>query len=1005
MKRDISLQCFFGIALLSFILSATTYAGASFEPAQGVVIQCELGNISGYKLQCINSPLTAKTTGSPGTGWIFSLDAYLKTNPDAQAVLVSAFSRKFSFLQSPDGTYKPIPGTTGTLDRLEDEFYLTSEGIKLHFSKDGVLKSVQDKSGDSCVFSFDDKGRINGWNLKSDKAVDVSFDDNLGMNSGASENGKIGWNKEGLVDSISSGKKGELRFSYENGRLRGIVSSSGQKWSFAYDDKARIAKFAEPGNTFSITYDEEGRAASLENSTGEAQYFKYAAGKDGEETVKVWNTRTERETEYRTNPKTLTILESRIYAPPEATFLIDREKGTGGYRTADGSTYAITRKPDDSTEFRSLIKGSIPMIMTITPDEVVMRNEAGEELFREKTAASRFISKTAGEFKSNGVLKDSSGNVLELISGGSTLASFKYDKAGLLKEIISPSDKVIASLKYDGRGRLLSITNAVGDKTSYKYDDKDSSIIVIAPDGTKKQYCFDAGGRPVKTLFPMEKEIRYNYGKDGMASSVESPGFDLQEYFNSYDSSKSYLSSKLSGRWDFRSVDDGKYIVRVSPDSLMTNFCYDGKKRLYATTDEKGQAFAVYNYDKAGNLANFANAGVKYDFSCDNLGRQASVKELNSGYGMIYSYNSRGVICGIRDSDKDITDYVYDSADRPLEITSSRAGKFTFKYNAIGMPALLSRPNGVKTKWEYDDMGRLAKQSNIFPDEKDSFSLSYKYDSVGNIDEITSSKDGRTSMKYDPLAQLSGIKAEKAGELKVEYDKWGNLLRYGDLKAEFKAKGPVKFSDSFEYACDDYARITSAKTGTEVLNFKYDRDNRLESVLSNGKELLAFGYDNLGRLAFSKDGNISTRYFYALGYLCAAVSSDKKETVKYVNSPLTGECLAVIRADGKIEYPLSDPSGTVTHLADEKGAIALSRQFEITGLPKGEDKMRIAMGYCGNLQFLNGRITFADGSAYLTKAARIMAVKAPAPEERTLKSYNPLSMLNANPFDRITKRF
>ncbi|MFZ2658084.1 MAG: hypothetical protein WAX69_24340 [Victivallales bacterium] len=1007
MKRGISFQCF-SISMLSFILAAlpcSSYAGASFDPTQGVVIQCDLGNVSGYKLQCVNSPVTAKAAGSIGPGWLFSLDASLKASPDAQAVLISTFSRNFSFLQSPDGTYKPIPGTTGALDRLDEEFYLTSEGVKLHFSKDGILKSVQDKSGDSSIFSFDGKGRINGWTLKSDKAVDVSFDDDLGMNSGSSENGKVAWNKEGFIDSISTGKKGELRFSYENGRVKGIVSSGGQKWRFKYDGRSRIAEFAEPGRTFSITYDKDGRAASLESSTGETQYFKYAAGKDGEEMVKIWNSATERETEYKTNPKTVTILESKIYTPPETTLLIDREKGTAGYRTADGNTYTLVRKPDDITEFRSAIKGSIPMVMTLTPDEMVVRNEAGEELFREKTAASKFISRTAGEFKSDGILKDSSGNVLELISGGNTVATFKYDNAGLLKEIVSPSDKVLASLKYDGRGRLLSITNAAGDKTAYGYDDKNSSIIVTAPDGSKKQYYFDTGGRPIRTLFPMDKEVRYNYGKDGMVSSVESPGFDLQEYFNSYDSSTSYLSSTLSGRWDFKSVDDGKYVVRASPDSVMTNFCYDGKKRLYATTDEKGQALAVYNYDKAGNLANFANAGVKYDFSYDDLGRQASVKELNSGYSMAYSYNRRGVIGGIRDSDKDVTDYVYDSAERPVEITSSRAGKFTVKYNSIGMPALLSRPNGVKTKWDYDDMGRLAKQSSIFPDEKDNYSLSYKYDSVGNIDEITSSGDGKTSLKYDQLSQLSGIKAGKEGEMKIEYDKWGNLLRYGNLKAGFRANGSVKLSDSFEYACDTYARIASAKTGAELLTFKYDRENRLESILSNGKELLSFGYDNPGRLVFSREGGISTRYFYSLGYLCAAVSSEKKETVKYVNSPLTGECLAVIRADGKVEYPLSDPTGTVTHLTNENGAITSVRQFEIMGLAKGEDKMRIAMGYCGNVQFLNGRITFVDGTAFLTQAARAMAVRAPAPKDRALKSYNPLSMLNANPFDRITTRF
>jgi len=92
-----------------------------------------------------------------------------------------------------------------------------------------------------------------------------------------------------------------------------------------------------------------------------------------------------------------------------------------------------------------------------------------------------------------------------------------------------------------------------------------------------------------------------------MISSVEMPGFDLEEYFSSpYENSTSYVGSSLSGRWHFKPVDDGKFIMRIAPDALVTNFCYDSQKRLYATTDEKGQASAVYGYDKSGNLADFA---------------------------------------------------------------------------------------------------------------------------------------------------------------------------------------------------------------------------------------------------------------------------------------------------------------------------------------------------------------------------------------------------------------
>ena len=134
--------------------------------------------------------------------------------------------------------------------------------------------------------------------------------------------------------------------------------------------------------------------------------------------------------------------------------------------------------------------------------------------------------------------------------------------------------------------------------------------------------------------------------------------------------------------------------------------------------------------------------------------------------------------------------------------------------------------NGDSIQYEYDDMGRVTKQTY-----EDGETVSYQYDNNGALATVTDSETGiKTTYYYDFTDRM--MKYVESGDgyshcVGYEYDQLNNLTSIVDT-------------------------INGVKRTT---SYSYDEDNRIESVIT-GNSSTSYSYDGFGRVSQeqTKDG-------------------------------------------------------------------------------------------------------------------------------------------------------
>jgi hypothetical protein len=102
-------------------------------------------------------------------------------------------------------------------------------------------------------------------------------------------------------------------------------------------------------------------------------------------------------------------------------------------------------------------------------------------------------------------------------------------------------------------------------------------------------------------------------------------------------------------------------------------------------------------------------------------------------------------------------------------------------------------------------------------------------------------------------------------------------------------------------------------------------------------------------------------------------------------------CVAVLKADGTVYYPIWDRQGSVTHLTGTQGALVNERSYSVTGNVVGSDDMPIVLGYRGGLKFVSDSLLFLNHQAIWLGMHRSAAATAPRPRLSSLRSASPFA--------------
>ena len=427
--------------------------------------------------------------------------------------------------------------------------------------------------------------------------------------------------------------------------------------------------------------------------------------------------------------------------------------------------------------------------------------------------------------------------------------SYGYDWMGRLlwvRQYYSSTSYCQTNYTYDQLGNLLSVTDANGNRTTYKYDDLNRVITTNYPDGTSQNTTYDNVSNLIANTNPMGRTINYTYDSLNRLTQVKYPDGSTVNY--TYDANGNCLNE-----------------IGASASSF---YAYDARNRLINETDViNGTSYTTrYTYDNASNILSIIypdNTTLSYTY--DPLERVSSV----GGYAN-FTYTVDNKMNTIKYGNNVTTSYSYDARDRPTRILSAYNGTtlLDLNYTYDGVGNVLSINNEV---YSYDWLSRLISATGPWG------VFNYSYDPAGNL--ISTLQNGvNTSFVYGSFNRLT-----KMGSCNFTYDANGNMLS--------KTDGTTNRNYTYDYE----NRLTSVTVNSQLIQSNvYSGDSRRIMANNNGTTTI-YVYDG-GVIIYDENftsGQI-TDYFYVNGLQVAKLAAgtpcyyheDALGNVRFITSPI-----------------------------------------------------------------------------------------------------------------------
>lgn len=496
---------------------------------------------------------------------------------------------------------------------------------------------------------------------------------------------------------------------------------------------------------------------------------------------------------------------------------------------------------------------------------------------------------------------DEAGRVTKLTDPRGQITTAEYDALGNRVRVTDPSAGGQSPgqwvTEYDLLGEPLASVDPIGARSEATYDDLGRTITMTEierkPTATAftTQLEYDDAGSPVKTVRPGGKTTSYTTNAAGeVATETDPMGFIST---TSYDPA-------------------GRVVKETDPLKFSTAHEYDRVGRLLATKDLDAAGAVLrtqsYTYDVASNtITSTSGEGhvtrKKYDAAnalieliepvtadesiITSFGYDATGAETRStdgrGNTVWTSYNALGLVESIIEP---ATQKHPNLADRT----------WTYTYDAVGNLTSLLQPGGVRIDQQWDELGRLVKESGTgaqvaTPDR------TYGHDQAGRRTSI-----GDYALEYNDRGLLTSVKQAGGQIAGFSYDAAGNPLTRSDTSgnATFTwdksdrlatAVDPVT-GRSYTFGYDENDRLTSLNSanpatsqiyayddlsrlfthtlrnsgGAQVakITYKYDKDDNIVSKVTQGTAdagTNTYGYDQVGRLtSWTAPGGDTTAY-------------------------------------------------------------------------------------------------------------------------------------------------
>jgi YD repeat-containing protein len=297
------------------------------------------------------------------------------------------------------------------------------------------------------------------------------------------------------------------------------------------------------------------------------------------------------------------------------------------------------------------------------------------------------------------------------------------------------------NLIYDDADRLITVTDAATNVTTYGYDTESNLTSIKDANNHTTSFTLDAYGRVTQTNFPNSQVEMYGYDNVGnLTSKTDRNNHQI-----------TYTYDQLN-----------RLTTKTYPDTTTVNDTFDLDSRLTQVTDPTGT----------------------YQFTFDNMGRLTGTTTAYSflsgrNFTTSYGYDADSNRTSFTDPENGLSGYVYDTLNRLQTLTppaAISAGNFGFGYDTLSRRTSLTRPNSVNTSYTYDTLSRLLTVAHA----KSGTTLdgaTYTLDNAGDRLTRTPQPGGMAStFGNDNIYDLLSVTKSGSTTESYTYDPVGNRL-------------------------------------------------------------------------------------------------------------------------------------------------------------------------------------------------------------------------------------
>ncbi len=374
------------------------------------------------------------------------------------------------------------------------------------------------------------------------------------------------------------------------------------------------------------------------------------------------------------------------------------------------------------------------------------------------------------------------GNLTSFTDPESKTWTYQYDAANRMTSLKDPDDRVIAENDFDGVGRVTRQRSMGEPNQQWTYLYTGYVNTEINPLGGESLYFHDSRGRSIGTADALgnRTEVAYD-GQDRKTFESTPEGEETHRTFNV----------------------DNNVITETDPLELVTNYFYDGEKRLQRINDRR-------------------NKDTAFTYTANHQIETVTDPETNV---TSFTYHGNGLLNTVTDGDLKTTTTTYDGFGNVATVTSHDATSVTYSNNVRGDVLTQTDAESRTTTFTWNNRRQLltAKLPNI-PGQPDAETVN-TYDNSGNIATTTDANGNITSYTYNALGKpvTTTLPALPAGNnvLTTTYDErdWpigqSNSLTHTTV-TEYDAAGRATavidpLSRRTESAFDGNGRVTEIK--------------------------------------------------------------------------------------------------------------------------------------------------------------------------------------------------